>query len=111
MILAACFCILVIGAMFAHALRLRPALPADARLPMQWSLTGRPTWTAPRDIGLFFLPAFSMLTLGFMAALFALMPSEPTAKDALPWILGATALLLGLTQIIHLHFAVKHAQR
>jgi hypothetical protein len=31
-----------------------------ARLPMQWGLNGRPTWTAPRGFALAFIPALSV---------------------------------------------------
>ncbi|MXP26778.1 hypothetical protein GRI39_12105 [Altererythrobacter indicus] len=38
----------------------------EARLPMQWWLTGDVTWSAPRPIALAFIPALAALTFSAM---------------------------------------------
>ena len=42
--------------------------PEGARVPMQWGLDGKPTWTAPKLIGVLFLPILSLLVLSFASA-------------------------------------------
>jgi hypothetical protein len=37
-----------------------------AALPMQWGLTGRPTWYAARGPAVFFIPVLAVLTLGML---------------------------------------------
>ncbi len=52
--------------------------PADARIPMQWGLDGKPTWTAPRGIGLWFAPILAVIVLGFVAVV--LRQAAPTTE-------------------------------
>jgi len=39
-----------------------------ARIPMQWNFRGRPTWTAPRAIGLAFTPVLAAIVLALGVA-------------------------------------------
>ncbi len=47
----------------AMSWRAARGLPRDMRLPMQWGFDGRPTWRAPRDVALSFIPVLAALTL------------------------------------------------
>ena len=42
-------------------------LRRHARIPMQWNFQGRPTWTAPRVIGLAFTPVLAAIVLPLLA--------------------------------------------
>jgi hypothetical protein len=42
--------------------------PPGARVPMQWGLDGKPTWTAPKLIGVLFSPALALLVLTLVSA-------------------------------------------
>lgn len=38
----------------------------EARLPMQWGLTGKVNWSAPRHLALAFMPVLAVALLGFV---------------------------------------------
>jgi uncharacterized membrane protein len=52
--------------MFAWATYLYFHWSAAAALPMQWGITGRPTWYAARGPALFLWPVISALLLAFV---------------------------------------------
>jgi len=60
--LAWCF----VGCMFAWATYLYFRWSGTAALPMQWGITGRPTWYAARGPALFLLPVMSAMLLAFI---------------------------------------------
>jgi len=47
--------------MAACSLYFGPRIKTE-RIPMQWGLDGRPTWTAPKTVGVWFMVAFSLAT-------------------------------------------------
>jgi len=71
-----------------------------ARLPMQWSLSGRVNWTAPRRIALAFTPALAAIVLIFMQITARARPQTPDGS-ILPALLSA-ALLLVIVHAVHL---------
>jgi predicted membrane-bound mannosyltransferase len=72
------------------------------RLPMQWSLSGNPTWSAPRRIALSFTPALAALVLIAAVISVALLEPHP-GQDGLeiPVVLFLAASLLA-THWFHL---------
>lgn len=62
-------------------------LAAAARLPMQWSFTGKVTWKAPRWIALSFTPAVAAVVLFGVATL--LLTVIPVDRSA-----GLTAIIV-----------------
>ncbi|WP_157577962.1 hypothetical protein [Roseivivax halodurans] len=64
MILA--FCTSVILAIVLSSVIANQRLPMATHLPMQWGLNGKPTWFAPRVIGLTFTPVLAISVTGFI---------------------------------------------
>ncbi|NDV01983.1 DUF1648 domain-containing protein [Pseudoroseicyclus tamaricis] len=56
-------CAAVILAMIAASFIANRRLPPADRLPMQWGVSGRPTWSAPRLAALSFMPALAVVTI------------------------------------------------
>lgn len=72
------------------------------RLPMQWSLNGQPTWSAPRRLALSFTPVLATVVL--IAAVISVATLEPhPGQDGLeiPVVLFLAASLLA-THVFHL---------
>ncbi len=53
------------------------------RLPMQWSLTGRVIWSAPRGVALFLTPVLAALIMGAVTILTLRSPEDGEALTAL----------------------------
>lgn len=99
---------IVAMAMIASATRnIWKALPADARLPMQWGLNRKPTWRARKPLAL-------GLTLG-IALVFGLILSAAARDPALApderlvlfLVRAATAPLFVLVHLLWLRAAVR----
>ena len=63
-------------------------LPDAARLPMQWSFSGKVNWTLPRRTALAFMPMLYLLVMAFIMAM-AFLSREEMAR-------GSGAMLVGL---------------
>lgn len=85
-----------IAVMAAVSLLFAPRFPRDARVPMQWDLRGKPTWTAPVWLAVSFVPALALVIL----AVFAI-----AAKDAL---LPFLAIIFLVIHALHLSLAARH---
>ena len=60
--------VLTIAVLLAMSASANRRFKGEARLPMQWSLSGSVNWTAPRSLALAFTPALaSVCLLGFAA--------------------------------------------
>ena len=92
------------GALWAISWRFRRRLPA--RVPMQWSLTGRPTWYARRGIALAFTPVLGTLVLIAMAIATAWGVQTIDESDPLPWV-ALTGVVLCAIHAGHLAFAAR----
>ncbi len=61
--------ILAVIVMLAMSLLAARRIPAGTRVPMQWGLDGKPTWFAPRIVGLLVIPVVAtLLNVAFVAA-------------------------------------------
>lgn len=66
---------IVIICMLAY--RANTRFRSAARLPMQWGLTGKVTWSAPRAIALAFMPVLAVALLGFVTVMAMTVPPRP----------------------------------
>jgi hypothetical protein len=100
------FCLLGIGI----AIRANSSLQSEARLPMQWSVTGKVNWTAPRTIGISFFPA---VTIGALALIFlaSLKPTKPGQEELVIPILLAVGTTLIALQLLHLWLVSRNLRR
>lgn len=102
-----------LGALALLSLAAAFAFPRGARVPMQWGVTGHPTWYAPTWFAVSFTPALAAMM--FALTLLAPSISEKARADlshALPFGVG----LFLFIHIVHLagafwHFAAsKHTK-
>ncbi|RYE53154.1 MAG: hypothetical protein EOP20_13830 [Hyphomicrobiales bacterium] len=83
---------------------------SEERLPMQWWLDGRVTWTARRRLAVAFIPAISIpILLGFSVFLAYAQP-RPGQKDLVVPSLIALGLVFVAVQIFHLWMVDKTAR-
>ncbi|MEN2748960.1 hypothetical protein [Sphingomonas sp. T9W2] len=75
---------------------------ATARLPMQWSLSGRVNWTAPRRGALAFTPVLAAIVLGAIQVTARLRPQTPGSDGSVLATLLSASLLLVVVHAIHL---------
>lgn len=75
--------------------------PSNARIPMQWGMDGKPTWYAPKVVGLLFTP---VLALGVMSLTAQGMRMAPIPNHILVTI-AASFLCL---HVLHLCMAWRH---
>ena len=74
-----------------------------ARLPMQWSVTGRVTWSAPRRWALASMPLLAAVLLGCVAILSLTVAPRPGQEGlVLP-----IALAMGATLVAEQHVHVR----
>ncbi|MBW4329884.1 hypothetical protein KY084_03220 [Stakelama sp. CBK3Z-3] len=96
---------IIIIAMVLVAFAANSMLSNHARIPMQWSLTGKVNWTAPRPFALAFFPVLAILlaiALSVISVYSAPRPGqEQEAVYAIPLVTG----LLLVIQCIHLIIA------
>ncbi|ERM01790.1 hypothetical protein ACI50E_06730 [Brucella sp. ZJ1_1] len=67
------------------------------RLPMQWGLSGQVNWTAPRVLGLAFVPVLYAVLAGIFIWAAEHDPEKYTAKSV-----GIVLIALIAVQILHL---------
>lgn len=103
MIVAALIIFFMVGISFAANSRFK----AYERIPMQWSLSGRVNWTAPRGVALAFFPGLAVLTAAALATVAETSSPRPgqegEAAFAVPLVV---AVLLGI-QCVHLLIASR----
>lgn len=66
-----------IGIICILAHRANARFRSAARLPMQWGLTGKVTWSAPRPIALAFMPILAVALLGFVSVMAMTVSPRP----------------------------------
>ena len=76
-------------------------VPRGARVPMQWGVTGKPTWTLAPGFAVLFVPLFAAAVLAALSLL------NSAARASLP----SLAMLFLLIHAVHLFFAVRYARR
>lgn len=82
---------------------------ATARVPMQWGIDGKPTWYAPRTIGLWSMLGFTLVIGGGLIAMMRFAESEKVTS--LSYGLIVLSVTMAATQIWHLNAVSKWAAR
>ena len=85
-------------ALIVRAMRADTRLAHHARLPMNWSLTGRATWTAPRRLALATVPALAALV-------FVLVLANPAEGLAAPLQVLLLSAAFGVLQSVQLRLS------
>ncbi len=85
-------------------------LPADARLPMQWGLSGKPTWFASRSAALGLTPSLACLVFAAMLAP-SFFSGDAVLEPSLSASLTLAAGVFVLVHIAHIWLAVRHVDR
>jgi len=75
-----------------------------ARLPMQWGMNGRPSWTAPRAFALAFIPALSVAVFCCQQALRGITAHTGPAFE--PIVLTGTFFVINMVYVFLLRRAV-----
>lgn len=93
------------------ALRANACLRHVDRLPMQWSLTGKVTWYAPRQLALAFIPALAACFFVSLTLLSVNVRPRPGQEGmVLPTVIGICVMFLGI-QLLHLWLAKQTLRR
>lgn len=85
-------------------------IPPGVTLPMQWGLNGKPTWRAPKALGLLFIPVIATAILLSFTLTQATFTTDPTQAMMIFLIRATTAALLALAHLFHLRFVIKTLQ-
>lgn len=89
-------------ALIAISLRANARLHDAARLPMQWSLTGKVNWTAPRALALALTPALAICVLCAMAVAAHVMTPRPGQEGLETPILLLMSVTFIAVHLLHL---------
>lgn len=85
-------------------------IPKDVAIPMHWGFDGKPTWRAPKAVGLLAIPAVAtavLLSFTLTQATFA----EDSTRATIIFLVRATlAASLALSQLFHLRFVIRTLQ-
>jgi uncharacterized membrane protein len=63
------------------------------KIPMHWGLDGKPTWSAPRVLGLAFMPLLATIVLAAVAVQTAMLPTGTTVILLISLVFVAVHLL------------------
>lgn len=81
------------------------------RLPMQWTLTGSVTWTAPRRIALALIPALAIPILAAIAATIGRVPPRAGQEGLEIPVLLLTGAVFVAVQWLHLRLVARQVRR
>lgn len=98
-----------LAAMVLMSLIAARTFPKGAAVPMQWGVTGQPTWYAPVWLGVSFSPILATLVFGLMVGLTFV---SDKAQNDFPHAAPAVAILFFVVHVVHLacahwHFAAR----
>ena len=83
----------------------------EDRLPMQWSLTGEITWSAPRRVALAFIPALAVIVLAILGVIMlTLQPRAGQESQVLPAFMGLGATFVAI-QLAHFWLIARTLRR
>lgn len=92
----------VILAMIGMSLWANSRFKTHERLPMQWSLTGKVNWTAPRHLALAFYPGLAVLTATALTILSNHVAPRPGQENEAVYAIPLVMALLFAIQCFHL---------
>ena len=84
---------------------------AEDRLPMQWWLDGRVTWSAPRRIAVAFIPALSTFMLVGLGVLLSYARPRPGEEGLVIPSIIAFGLICLAAQLFHLWMVDRTVRR
>ncbi|MDR6626775.1 hypothetical protein [Caulobacter segnis] len=85
-------------------------VPKGVAVPMQWGFDGKPTWRAPKALGLLFIPVVSIAVLLSFTLTQATFTHDPTQAMIIFLVRATTAAILALAHLFHLRFVIKTLQ-
>jgi hypothetical protein len=74
---------------------------SESRLPMQWSLTGKVNWSAPRHLALAFMPVLAVALLGFVTVMSMNVPPRAGQEHLVLPVSVAMGATLVAAQLFH----------
>lgn len=77
---------------------------------MHWGLDGKPTWRAPKAVGLLAIPVVAIAVLLSFTITQATFTPDPTRALIIFLVRATLAASLGLSQLFHLRFVIKTLQ-
>jgi hypothetical protein len=89
-------------AMICVSLWANSRFKAHDRLPMQWSLTGKVTWTAPRPFALAFYPSLTVIIVIAMSILSNHLTPRLGQEEEAAYAIPALGILFFVIQCGHL---------
>lgn len=99
--------LLALAAMVAATLALSARI-VKPRVPLQWGANGRPSWYAPKAIGLWSTIA---LMLAMRAVFFSIEQTHPDARVAVWWIVITLAAGCSAAQFLYLWRVLKWSRQ
>ena len=85
-------------------------IPKGVAVPMQWGFDGKPTWRAPKALGLLFVPVLSIVVLLSFTLTQATFTDDPMRAMIIFLVRATIAASLALSQLFHLRFVIKTLQ-
>ena len=85
-------------------------IPKGVAVPMQWGFDGRPTWRAPKAVGLLAIPLISIGVLLSFTLTQATFTDDPTRATIIFLVRATLAASLALSQLFHLRFVIRTLQ-
>ncbi|WP_156840315.1 hypothetical protein [Novosphingobium aquimarinum] len=101
-IAALMICIAALSALILLSVRADHRFRHLERLPMQWSLQGKPTWSAPRKLALAFTPGLAAVILTAVVVSVATLEPHPGQEGLEIPVVFLVALSLVATHLFHL---------
>jgi hypothetical protein len=85
-------------------------IPKGVAIPMQWGFDGRPTWRAPKALGLLTIPVLSIIVLLSFTLTQATFTDDPMRATIIFLVRATIAASLALSQLFHLRFVIRTLQ-
>jgi hypothetical protein len=85
-------------------------IPKGVAVPMQWGFDGKPTWRAPKTVGLLAIPMISIAVLLSFTLTQATFTDDPMRAMVIFLVRATLAASLALSQLFHLRFVIRTLQ-
>jgi hypothetical protein len=85
-------------------------IPKGLTIPMQWGFDGKPTWRAPKAVGLLAIPVVAIAVLLSFTLTQATFTTDPVQAMIIFLVRATLAASLALSQLFHLRFVIKTLQ-
>jgi uncharacterized membrane protein len=85
-------------------------IPKGVPVPMQWGFDGKPTWRAPKAVGLLAIPLIAIAVLLSFTLSQATFTDDPMRAIIIFLVRATLAASLALSQLFHLRFVIRTLQ-